>query len=319
MGPRRMVYVVSALFWLLTFMGPGGVQAGEFDWQVIAQVQLSKSMDLIQFGSDGSKTRLTHNGFAGAPSLSPDGQSLFFSEAVESGEDESLIQLFRLDLKTKQVTRISDGSANDDLPACSSDGKRIAFASKPNAGGKWLLYIMDADGKNRQPVEMAGKDKNTVFPCWSPDGTKIAYFQPLLVFGSLQVADLQKKTAVSLLPFWWLFNNFPSWSPQGDRIAFADWSPLSKKATIWVAKPDGSDRRRLTDGPEDMHPSWFPDKSKIVFIRNYGAKTGICSVDLNSLEVKTLVEPVQGELYAYPKVLPQPPLPKSHAISKLND
>jgi Tol biopolymer transport system component len=316
MGLRQLVYALSALL-LLTILGPGGLQAGGPDWQIIAQVQSNNGFKLMQFGSDGSKTQLTQTRFAGAPSLSPDGQSVFFSEIGESeGEEESLIQIFRLDLRTKQLTRISDGSANDDLPVCSADGKRLAFASKPNDNhSKWLLYVMDVDGKNRQQVEFAGKNKNTVFPCWSPDGTKIAYFQPLFVFGSLHIADLQKKTTASLLPFWWLFNNFPSWSPNGDRIAFSDWSPLTRKATIWVAKPDGSDRRRLTDGPEDKHPSWSPDQRQIVFTRDGIGKTAICSVDLETLEVKTLVESAKGEVLYYPKVLPKPPLAQSQVSS----
>lgn len=321
MGSVRLMFVVIALFLSLTIMGPSGLHAGGPDWQIIARVQGHNSFDIIQFGSDGSKTKLTKSGFAGVPSLSSDGQSLFFSEReeIEKAQDDiSLFQIFKLDLLTNQITRISDGSANDDLPTISADGKRLAFTSRPDGAKYWLLYMMDVDGKNRQQVEIAGKDKHTVFPCWSPDGIKIAYFQPVFMFGGLFIADLQKKTTNSLLPFWWRFINYPSWSPKGNLIAFSSWSPLTKKASIWVAKPDGSDRRRLTEGPEDKYPSWFPDARKLVFTRDAIGKSSICSVDLETLEVKTLVESSK-ETLEYPKVVSQPQLLNSQVSSKKQD
>lgn len=307
MVPMRLWNVVCGLLCLFTALIPGALQAAGPEWQIIAQVEHEKDIDLMQFGSDGSKIQLTNTGFAGAPSVSPDGRSLFFSEvpSVEEGA-ESLIQIFKMDLQTKLITRISDGTANDDLPACSADGKQLAFTCRTNESMDWLLHIMDVDGKNRRPVEFAGKS-NTVFPCWSPDGIKIVYFQPsLYVFAGLYIADLQRKTTTSFLPFWFKFINFANWSPQGDKIAFADWSPLTKKATIWVAKPDGSDRRKLTEGPEDKHPSWYPDGRKLIFARKEAAKSAICSVDLETLEVRELVAS-QKEIFNYPKLLPQPP------------
>jgi Tol biopolymer transport system component len=54
-----------------------------------------------------------------------------------------------------------------------------------------------------------------------------------------------------------------AWSPDGTRIAFVD--PAVGRRGIYVANPDGSDARRLTNGVNDGWPSWSPDGMRIAF------------------------------------------------------
>lgn len=54
-----------------------------------------------------------------------------------------------------------------------------------------------------------------------------------------------------------------AWSPDGTRIAFRN--ALVDAYGIYTANADGSDIRRLTDGPNDSWPSWSPDGTRIVF------------------------------------------------------
>jgi TolB protein len=54
----------------------------------------------------------------------------------------------------------------------------------------------------------------------------------------------------------------PAWSPDGRRIAFG--SVRAGKATIWVMRPDGSGRRRLSRVYGE-YPAWSPDGKKIAF------------------------------------------------------
>jgi TolB protein len=54
----------------------------------------------------------------------------------------------------------------------------------------------------------------------------------------------------------------PALSPDGGRIAFRmNPDPAADDADIWVMRSDGSDRRNLTDAPQDANwaPSWTPD------------------------------------------------------------
>jgi Tol biopolymer transport system component len=53
----------------------------------------------------------------------------------------------------------------------------------------------------------------------------------------------------------------PSWSPAGTRIALIEWNrePWGAAGDVWTTRPDGSDRRRLTDDSfGDYATSWAP-------------------------------------------------------------
>ena len=55
-----------------------------------------------------------------------------------------------------------------------------------------------------------------------------------------------------------------AWSPDGRSIAF--FSMRAGGRDIWVMRPDGSNRRRLTsDGSLNEYPSWSPNGRSIVF------------------------------------------------------
>ncbi len=74
----------------------------------------------------------------------------------------------------------------------------------------------------------------------------------------------------------------PSFSPDGSRIVFSsigDEGHLSDTTgpsglDLYVMAADGSGRRRLLDGNEDVSPAWSPGGDQIAFVRG-GGSTGL--------------------------------------------
>jgi Tol biopolymer transport system component len=63
----------------------------------------------------------------------------------------------------------------------------------------------------------------------------------------------------------------PAWSPNGRSIAFD--TLVDRNYDVWVMRPDGSGRRRVTQDPApDYFASWSPDGASIVFTSDRGGE-----------------------------------------------
>ena len=149
------------------------------------------------------------------------------------------------------------------------------------------LKRADADLAHIEPViEQTGIQD---FPDVSPDGGRLAYTSWLSVMpyrGGVRVVrqlwtlDLARGRAGQLV----LSNAgdiHPRWSPDGTRLAFS--SNRSGRYEIRTVAADGSDPRRITDGPGDKTwPVWSPDGTRILFTRVQEGRSGLSLVSLDS-------------------------------------
>jgi len=118
----------------------------------------------------GEESQLTGTpaGWDSTPSFAPDGNSVLF-ESNRSGEG---FDLYRLNLETSQVVRLTDDLGTDAEAKVSPDGTQVAFASVRD--GDFEVYVMDADGGNiRQLTNNQAEDR---CPQWSPDGRQISFY-----------------------------------------------------------------------------------------------------------------------------------------------
>src|SRR5581483_7168770 len=124
-------------------------------------------------------------------------------------------QIYRMDLRSRQLTRLTSGSGTiDTSPSYSPDGKRIVFNS--DRGGSQQLYTMNADGSNIQRISFGEGRYGT--PVWSPRSDLIAFTK--MVGGTFYIGVMRPDGSGERL----LSNSFleegPSWAPNGRVIVF---------------------------------------------------------------------------------------------------
>jgi serine/threonine protein kinase/tetratricopeptide (TPR) repeat protein/regulation of enolase protein 1 (concanavalin A-like superfamily) len=150
-------------------------------------------------------------------------------------------------------------------------------------------------------------------PCWSPDGTKVAFAAGLPGCCGVAVYDLAtKETDLLIAP-----GKDPSWSPDNRRIAFVRDAPAlrpSDLATgrtrvgsgayaygceVWVMEADGSEPRLLAR--HAGAPSWSADAQRVYYFSHLDGM--LCSILVEDPQAQPV--PVFAHNRDYPVPSPQ--------------
>jgi len=155
---------------------------------------------------------------------------------------------------------LTNDEAEDDFPAWSADGKRIAW-TKGGTGPEGEIWVMDDDGSNAHQV--THNNFSDVGATWSPDGRRIAFRSLRRGNHDIYVidADGRNERRLTTDPA----RDFaPDWSPDGTRIAWT--SGRSGHLAVFTMNVDGRDVRQVTpDSLEGGIPGWSPDGKQILF------------------------------------------------------
>jgi hypothetical protein len=155
------------------------------------------------------------------------------------------------------------------------------------ANGRLYFRVGGADGGSHiEAVEPDGSGQRVVFGgepmriaqiAWSPDGTRIAYQNPIADERGIFVANADGSDAVRLTEG--ANDAWPSWSPDGTKILFSStrYDPLIAACAptgadflcptdLYVIDADGSNVIRLTaDSAPEYQADWAPDGDRIAF------------------------------------------------------
>ena len=169
----------------------------------------------------------------------------------------------------------ADGSepiqlASGGTPAWSWNGAKIAFSYGSNGflGDEVDILVIDVNGENRVNLTQ-GEHKRNLFPAWSPDGTKIAFWSDRDGQPDIYVMNSDGTNPINLTRDAH-YEDRPTWSPDGTRIAFGALQvPRGEQnmSDIFVMDADGANRINLTQNPEAVNqfPAWSPDGTRIAF------------------------------------------------------
>jgi tol-pal system beta propeller repeat protein TolB len=182
------------------------------------------------------------------PTWSPQGDKIAF----QSNRDGNF-EIYIVEVKTGEVTRLTNNQATDSMPNWSPDGEKIVFVS--DAKGDAEIHVMNADGTNRMRLTQSpGQDTQ---PAWSCDGNRIVFMSGRDGNGEIYVmnADGSDQTRLTSTEFQSEWS--PQWAHNDEKILFS--APYDEgNWEIYMMDADGSNVIRLTEEKgDDRHATWL--------------------------------------------------------------
>jgi TolB protein len=104
--------------------------------------------------AEGSNVRKASFGgnYFDSPAWSPTGDRIVYVSRVEN-----IFDLYVLNLRTNQTTKLTESNARNETPSWSPDGRHIVFTS--NMSGSVQIYTIDYDGTNLRRLTDRGENK----------------------------------------------------------------------------------------------------------------------------------------------------------------
>jgi Tol biopolymer transport system component len=219
------------------------------------------------------------------PSLSPDGKWLVYSGTGARGR-----QIYLQSVSGQNPLDLSkDATVDDDQPAFSPDGERIAFRSSREGGG---IFVMGRTGEAAKRVTHMGFK-----PSWSPDGTQLAF--------TTENVELNPQNSETRSELWTVTVNtgetrrlndgdavLASWSPHNRRIAYTHRLGNPAQGDVWTIPVTGGTPTPVTsDRATDWNPVWSADGKYLYFASDRGGSMNLWRVPIDETSGKTRGEP----------------------------
>lgn len=213
---------------------------------------------------------------------SPDGQWIVYTHlSIDPGDTTYSTGLYLIDTTGGNRRLMLTGYAS--APRWSPDDSTIAFAAvgifKIRVSGGLPVVVFSAD--------------EAFFPCWSPDGTKLAFDTPYQDPRGANVIWTINSDGTGLNDIsqhgvgeW----REPDWSPDGTRILHERYVGIGTEE-VFVMDTAGSGATRLTNNSdEDRHARWSGDGLKIAWTRVVGSDAKIFLMNSDGTSQQQLVD-----------------------------
>ena len=232
------------------------------------------SADIYRVHTDGSGLeRLTADpALDDQGVLSPDGNNLAFV-STRAGR----ANIWLLNMKTRELKNLTPNSTGDFRPAWSPNGEWVAFSSDRDSTNptnpihvpihSTEIYVMRRDGSDTRRITMSAATAGS--PSWSPDGSRIVYYQASLEQNFKIVTPERNRGEMQIVSVDWktgerrVLREGPGekWSPR--------WLSPSQIAYFSGGPSGGIERTEGAPGArgEFWNANWSTDGKTMVFHR----------------------------------------------------
>ena len=229
--------------------------------------------------------------------ISPDGEWV----AAATGEAQETLTLIRRDGGV--IRRLTDDAFNNRGPVWSPDGGKLLFYS--DRSGSYQLHTIKPDGSSLE--QLTELDGGAVLPFWSPDGDRVFAGS---MRGEVMIIDLAderpiRDRRVLPMPEGVLGLQPAGWTEDGRGVIVAAQGYDMTASAIFVFELDAGSYRLVNDREVrmDFHsglPAPAGDGANLLF-----SDAGrIMLMESESGRVRTLLEPIAGSKFVFPRVSP---------------
>lgn len=231
----------------------------------------ANTKDIYISDYDGAnERRLTKNASINlSPAFSPDGKEIYFTSYAEGDP-----KLFKVNVASGRVSKVTDFPGLAAAPSISSDGRKLACVLSKDGNSE--IYELDLDGqiKNRLTRHAAIETA----PSWSPDGELLTFTSDRSGVPQVYIMDKNGDNQ-RRLTYEGRYNDSPAWSARGDRVIFVSRTQ-SGRFDIASVDTSGFDYRAMTEVGMNENPHFSPDGKHILF-----TSTRLGSPDIFTMDV----------------------------------
>jgi len=190
------------------------------------------------------------------PQWSPDGEKIVFTSLRNSKRP----QIYILDLKTNNVTALSEKYSFDMQPSWSVDQSQIVFISRHNNIDQ--IWVMNADGTNKRQFSYGNPVFHYSRPSWSLDMSMILFTQVFSENAVPRVGIAPFGIDEKYVEYFFGQESLPMreavYSPDGLWLAFESWEGGGSH-NIYIIAVTGAGRSAVTDlDGIEFDPAWNP-------------------------------------------------------------